>query len=125
MKKWLTSSNEEYWVDCETYPNRETALKAAQENGDSYIGRQAIPQFKINADTFIRSVLDSNEDQFFDHDSCYEWPQATSKQQKELSKLLEDAFNGWLKKHKLEPRWFIVENIEFVQTAEVAESRQP
>lgn len=111
---WLTSSNEEIWSNCEIYPDRQSAIEASKNNGDEYIGRLSTPKFKVCVMDFIQGIQQFNEDQFIDVDSCHRWPNPTRKQENELSDLLAQVFSDWLARHKLEPRWFIVENIEHV-----------
>lgn len=111
--KYSYSSTEDNFTG--EFDSREEAIEEAKgEYPDAkhlYTGRNVPvdPLRYVHADWLIEHII--NHDDF-----CIEqaegWPGSTKEQEKELTAALREAFASWMTRHKLEPAFWLVEDVE-------------
>lgn len=109
--KWGYSTDGELFTgECET---REQAIADGRVECDKvskyYVGRYTKvdqPEELFDAGDFINHV--SEQDSYLG-EYADNWDMSTNEQRKELTEILRAAIAGWLDKHKLRPKFWLVE----------------
>lgn len=123
--KWAWSTNgEEY--DSEAYGSPMEAAWAGFEYMDDdldegqsiHVGRIVKPDVPGFIDA-NRVIEDITERECFDNDWADDWPNASKAQVDELSDKFHAVFVDWMTRHRLEPRWFTIEQDREVTRDEV------
>lgn len=111
--KWTVSTNEEHWGCADEFDTEEEAILAAPEclaippGVTFYVGQKRPPDIpEIDADTVIDNILcyddfslEVAEDAFY----------CSKEVRSELTSELTRVFLNWVKKHGLEPEFFLVD----------------
>jgi len=110
------SFNEESYTG--QFDTREGAIKEAMATIDEgrtafWTGSNREPEFDLRAldgDLIIEGLQDSEDDLMIEQADG--WPNATSAQVDDLTATLRAAFNQWVSRHELEPKFWLVENVQ-------------
>ena len=101
--KWTVSTNEESWPCDEEFDTKDLAIAAAADvldlepGGTFYVGRARKPEpHELDAEHIIPTWLED----------------VTQEQEDELSLALNKVWLEWIKKHGLEPPWFVIGEVE-------------
>jgi hypothetical protein len=115
---WVISVSEEegYYGD---YPTREEAIAAGfQEFGEPpfYVGKSR-PPAPLSSGIDAEQIIDYAIECPLEEDWCLEFAhfEPTDEQVAELTQQLRVVVDAWVKRHGLEPKWFVVDNIERIE----------
>ena|SRR5574344_673657 len=112
---WTYSDNDEIFNGSVVDTREDAINELKQEYGSGYVGRVVpIPPFTVNSE----DVIDKAREDAYDlvDDAMQEWLMAVpSAAENELEAELSKVFNGWLKKHHLEPTFYQVDSVERVE----------
>lgn len=109
-----------YSVDEEHYTGRFSSREEAIEEARAdrfdpfWTARNREPEMNLgylfSADRIIKKIVEGEEDFYLE---CAEgWPDCTPEQESELTAALENAFNGWMDRHRLRPDFWIAEDVQ-------------
>lgn len=118
-EKWTCNDDEDVWSSGEEFDTREAAIEGGKElyaeNGFFYIGimrKPMPPEIYWGYDDWLRTVDDQDD---YRNDFGDDWCDATKEQFEELDDIVQLAIGAWLDKHKLRPKFHVIEKIEKIE----------
>lgn len=115
MAEWYFSDDEEHFQG-DGDATREDALEEARESygmhGTVWTGRKVPPTVpRINVAWVLEALREKADDD--DWEAAESWlEKVTPEQEAELQAALDGAFRAWLVKHKHEPTWFDIADVQ-------------
>lgn len=117
-KRTYTWSHDGEHFECEEHASREDALEAgwdADPDGDHVWTGVAIPGAEVRPEINANDVIERLQEEAYGEvgEAAEDWLDKASKEQvAELGRDLNAALTAWLDRHKLQPTYFAVQDVE-------------
>ena len=119
--KWTISRNQEYFNEYEYFDTKEEAIQFGKiydefEGKSFYIGE--IESIEMRADSLGDVCIEYIGQIHCDNDGEYAQEYLTdveTEHVQELDKLIEKVVLDWATKHDYHPKYFLVQNVEFIE----------